>query len=65
MTSNKNIDLSQLDFNAFQEDAISKLKFGQALIGKDAVLTPLIKKILEVALEGEMESLLSEEWHHP
>lgn len=32
MTSNKNINLSLFDCNAFQEDAISQLKSGQASV---------------------------------
>jgi transposase-like protein len=60
MSNNNNINLAEFDFNAFQEDAISQLKSGQSLTGKDGVLTPLIKKILEEALEGEMESHLSD-----
>ncbi len=60
MSTNNNINLAEFDFNAFQEDAISQLKSGQSLTGKDGVLTPLIKKILEAALEGEMESHLSD-----
>lgn len=59
--SNKNtINLAEFDFNSFQEDAITQLKSGQSLTGKDGVLTPLIKKILEAALEGEMDSHLSD-----
>lgn len=53
-------DLEQFDFLQFQSEAIDKLKSGQPLTGKDGVMTPLIKKILEAALEGEMESHLSE-----
>ena len=49
MSNNKNINLAQFDFTAFQEEAISQLKSGQSLTGKDGVLTPLIKKILELA----------------
>jgi len=48
------------NFNTFEKEAIEKLKSGQALTGKDGVLTPLIKRILEAALEGEMESHLSD-----
>lgn len=60
MSNNNNINLAQFDFNAFQEEAISQLKSGQSLTGKDGVLTPLIKNILEAALEGEMDSHLSD-----
>src|SRR3990167_7081054 len=54
------INLEQFDFIQFQEEAIAKLKSGQPLTGKDGVMTPLIKQILEAALEGEMASHLSE-----
>jgi putative transposase len=60
MMSNKKIDLTDFDFSQFQKEAIEKLKSGQSLTGKDGILTPLIKEILEAALEGEMESHLSE-----
>jgi putative transposase len=58
--SNKEIDLENFDFNQFQAEAIEQLKSGQSLTGKGGILTPLIKKILEAALEGEMDSHLSE-----
>lgn len=53
-------DLTQFDFIQFQEEAIKKLKSGQPLTGREGVMTPLIKQILEAALEGEMESHLSD-----
>lgn len=59
MTKRTN-NLEQFDFIQFQQDAINKLKSGQLLTGKDGVMTPLIKQILEAALEGEMASHLSE-----
>jgi putative transposase len=58
--NDKKINLDQFDFNQFQADSIKKLKSGQPLTGKDGVLTPLIKQLLEAALEGEMESHLSD-----
>jgi transposase-like protein len=58
MNSNK-IDLANFDFTQFKKEAIDKLKSGQDLTGKNGILTPLIKEILEAALEGEMESHLS------
>ena len=56
----KNIDLSNFDFNDFKTEALSQLKEGQSLTGKDGVLTPLIKALLESALEGEMDAHLSD-----
>jgi putative transposase len=57
--SNAIDSLQGFNFNVFEKEAIEKLKCGQSLTGKDGVLTPLIKRILEAALEGEMESHLS------
>jgi transposase-like protein len=58
--NNKKIDLSNFDFSSFKSEAIGQLKSGQSLTGKDGVLTPLIKALLESALEGEMEAHLTE-----
>ncbi len=58
--TNEKIDLSNFDFSHFQKEAIGKLKLGQSLTGKDGILTPLIKEILEAALEGEMEAHLTD-----
>lgn len=52
--------LDDFDFSKFQEEAIEKLKSGQSLTGKDGVLTPLIKQIIEASLDGEMESHLTD-----
>jgi putative transposase len=60
MKSNKKIDLANFDFSLFQKEAIDKLKSGQSLTGKDGILTPLIKEIIEAALEGEMDSHLQD-----
>ena len=43
----------------FQNEAIARLKSGQPLTG-DSVMTPLIKRILEAALDGEMEAHINE-----
>ena len=58
--SDKLINDPKFNFAAFQEEAILKIKSGQALTGKDRVLTPLLKQLLEAALEGEMESHLQD-----
>jgi putative transposase len=57
---NNKIDLANFDFSQFQKEAIDKLKSGQSLTGKDGILTPLIKEILEAALDGEMDSHLQD-----
>lgn len=55
----KNVDLSAFDFNEFKAEALAQLKSGQPLTGKDGILTPLIKWLLESPLEGEMEAHLN------
>ena len=56
----KELNLDDFDFGQFQKEAINKLKAGQDLTGKDGILTPLIKKLVEAALEGEIEAHLGE-----
>ena len=48
------------DFNEFQKEAIGKLKAGQSLTGKDGILTPLVKQLIEASLEGELDAHLNE-----
>jgi len=43
------------------ENALKALRNGQPLPGKEGILSPLIKQLSEAALEGEIESHLSEE----
>lgn len=52
---------SDFDFAAFEKEAVKQLKSGKPLSGKEGVLTPLIKRILENALQGELEAHLEEE----
>lgn len=58
MYDKKNI--AGFDFDEFRAEAIKQLKSGQSLTGKEGILTPLIKEILEASLQGEMDSHLSE-----
>ena len=53
--------MDQFNFDKFEEEAIQNLKDGQGLLGKEGVLTPLLKRFLEKALEGEMAHHLDEE----
>lgn len=59
MTMRK-INLADFDFSEFKAEAIEQLKNGQSLTGKGGILTPLIKELLESALEGEMDAHLSD-----
>lgn len=49
------------DFAAFEAEALEKLRLGKPLEGSDGVLGPLLKRLLEASLEGEMDAHLSEE----
>lgn len=53
--------MKDFDFNEFEEEAIQSLKNGQGLLGKDGVMTPLLKRFLEKALEAELDHHLDEE----
>ena len=48
------------DYKGFEEDAIRQLQSGKALEGKDGVLAPLIKRLVEAGLEGEIDEHLSD-----
>ncbi len=48
------------EFEAFKKKALSQLKSGQSLTGKDGVFAPLLKEFIELALESEMEGHLDE-----
>lgn len=41
--------------------ALEAIKAGKPLLGKEAILTPLIKNLTEAALEGELDSHLGQE----
>lgn len=56
----KNMDLSNFDYNEFKTEALEKIKSGQPLTGKGGILTPLLKELLESALEGELDAHLLE-----
>lgn len=57
--NDKKINLADFNFEEFQKEAIDKIKSGQPLTGKDGILTPLLKELLESALAGEMDAHLS------
>jgi putative transposase len=53
--------LPDFDFEAFQKEALRQLKAGKPITGRDGVLTPLIKRIIENALKGELDAHLDVE----
>jgi transposase-like protein len=50
------------DFNLddFKKEVTKKIREGKGLTGKDGALTPLLKEILEAAMEGEIDHHLKE-----
>lgn len=48
------------DYSKFEKEAIQKLREGKGLTGEGGALTGLIKRILEAALDEEMEAQLPE-----
>ena len=48
---------TDFDFQA----ALKAIQGGKPLLGKEGVLTPLIKNLTEAALEGELDSYLGQE----
>ena len=49
------------DYAAFEAEALKQLQSGGKLEGRDGVLAPLLKRLLEASLSGELDSHLSEE----
>lgn len=58
MTIMKNTDKSREDLEQLFEEALDKLKTTKKLEGVDGAFTPLIKRLLEAALDGEIDSHL-------
>jgi putative transposase len=52
---------NEFSYDTFEKDALLKLKQGVSLEGKDGVLAPLLKRLLEASLEGELDCHLREE----
>lgn len=51
---------NKFDFEAFARQAGEQLRAGKPLTGADGVFTPLLKKIIESSLEGELDDHLQE-----
>lgn len=47
------------DFKKFEVEAIEQLRSGKKLEGKDGILAPLIKQLVEASLNGEMNAHLT------
>lgn len=54
------MEKEKFDFEEFARGAGKLLREGKPFTGKDGVFTPLLKKVLEASLEGEMDEHLEE-----
>ena len=52
---NKQDNLKDFNWKDFEKKAIEGLYEGKSFTGTDGVLTPLIKRILEASLKGELK----------
>lgn len=50
---------AKFNFELFEREAIAGLRSGKKLEGKDGVLAPLLKRLLEAGLQGELSDHLS------
>lgn len=51
----------QFDYESLKRKTLEQLRSGKSLFGKDGAFAPLLKDILEAALDGEIEDHLDEE----
>src|SRR5690606_16374851 len=51
----------KFDYDALKRKTLEQLRSGKPLFGKDGAFAPLLKDILEAALDGEREGHLDEE----
>jgi transposase-like protein len=51
----------EFDYENFEREAIEGLRSGKKLEGKDGVLAPLLKRILEAGMQGELQAHLAED----
>lgn len=51
---------SSINSTDFLKEAMAKFKAGQSFTGKNGILTPLIKQIVDASLDGEMDHHLEE-----
>lgn len=51
----------KFDFEAFQADAMARLKAGDPIGGPDGIFAPLLQSFIQASLEGEMDAHLAKE----
>lgn len=56
-----NIKSEKFNYKEFEEEALKQLKSGKRLEGVDGILAPLIKRLVEASLEGELDAHLTDD----
>ena len=54
------MDRNSEEYQQMRDKALSQLRSGESLTGKDGAFGPLLKEFLEAALDGEMSSHLDD-----
>ena len=54
------MEKKDFDFDAFVKQAGEQLRSGKPLVGAEGVFTPLLKRVIEASLEGELDDHLKE-----
>jgi len=54
------MEKEKFDFEAFVKQAGEQLRSGKPLVGVEGVFTPLLKKVIEASLEGELDEHLKD-----
>src|ERR1700675_4147004 len=60
-----NKEKSSFDFDRFSEEVTQAIREGKPLLGAEGAFTPLLKNLLEKALEGEINAHLENENNQP
>ncbi len=50
----------EFDFETFSREAAEALKSGKPMVGRDGVFTPLLKRLIEASMEGELDAHLED-----
>lgn len=54
------MEKKKFDFESFAKNAADDLRSGKPMVGRDGVFTPLLKMLIEGALNGEMDAHMVE-----
>lgn len=57
----ENSEKRPFNFREFEDEAVNQLRAGRPLEGKDGVLAPLIKRLIEASLAGELDAHIQQE----